>query len=326
MSYARGCYRVQYVVWMLEIGKTRMTLRQLQVMLAVARERSFSRAAKSIHSSQPTLSEHVAELELELGKKLFFRRGREVTLTEAGRVFEQYAATAVLAVEGARQALDDLDGMNHGSLMIGASTTPGIYVMPGIIADFRGRYPNVELKLQIANSRVIEERVKARGLDLGVVGGHALGPGEECLSAGLLDELILVVPPRHAWGKRKDIAPDALAREPMLMREEGSATRSVTERALQRSGVRFQPAMELDHTEAIKQAVMAGLGVAFISIYAVRDEIATRRLHALRLRGVRVQRHFHVIHHEARRITASARAFMEVLAQAGRRSQREGAR
>ena len=83
--------------------------------------------------------------------------------------------------------------------------------------------------------------------------------------------------------------------------------------------------MELDHSEAIKQAVMAGLGVAFMSIYAVRDEIVTRRLHALRLRGVRIERHFHVIHHEARRITASARAFMEVLAQAGRRARPKGA-
>jgi len=296
-----------------------MTLRQLQVFLAVAREKSFSRAAKSIHSSQPTMSEHVAELELELGKKVFLRRGREVTLTEAGRVLERYAASAILAVESARQAVDDLDGLGHGSLMIGASTTPGIYVMPGIIANFRGRHPGVELRLQIANSRVIEDRVRARELDLGVVGGHAVGPGEECLAAGFADELLLIVPPRHAWAKRRFIAPEALAREPLLMREEGSATRSVTERALQRAGIRFQVAMELDHTEAIKQAVMAGLGVAFVSIYAVRGELATRRLHVLRLRGIRVQRHFHVIHHEARRITASARAFMEVLAQSGRR-------
>jgi DNA-binding transcriptional LysR family regulator len=296
-----------------------MTLRQLQVFLAVAREKSFSLAAKKIHSSQPTMSEHVGELELELGKKLFFRRGREVALTEAGRVFEHYVASAVLAVEGARQAVDDLDGLSHGSLMVGASTTPGIYVMPAIIADFRRRHPGVELKLQIANSRVIEERVKARELDLGVVGGHAVGPGEECLAAGLPDELVLVVPPSHAWAKRRDIAPQALAGESLLMREQGSATRSVTERALQRAGVRFQAALELDHTEAIKQAVMVGLGVAFISIYAVRSEIETRRLHALRLKGIRVQRHFHVIHHEARRITASARAFMEILARSGRR-------
>src|SRR6266498_2315288 len=120
-----------------------MTLRQLEVFLAVARERSFSRAAARIHSSQPTLSEHVAELEDELRKKLFFRRGREVTMTEAGRVFEQYASAALSAVEGARQALADLDGLAHGSLLIGASTTPGLYVMPRIVAAFRTKYPGV---------------------------------------------------------------------------------------------------------------------------------------------------------------------------------------
>ena len=299
-----------------------MTLRQLEVFLAVAREKSFSRAAKRIHSSQPTLSEHISELEGELGKKLFFRRGREVTMTEAGRVFEQYAAGAVSAVEGARQALGDLDGLAHGSLLIGASTTPGLYVMPGIVAAFQAKYPGVELKLQIANSQVIEGRVKERELDLGIVGGHAVSPGEECLAAGMLDELVLVVPPGHAWAKRRDIVPESLADQPLLVREDGSATRSVTERALQRAGVRFRVAMELDHTEAIKQGVMAGLGVAFVSIYAVRGEVATGRLRALRLRGIRIQRHFHVIHHEARRVTASARAFMELLEEAARRPER----
>jgi DNA-binding transcriptional LysR family regulator len=191
--------------------------------------------------------------------------------------------------------------------------------MPGIVAAFRAKYPGVELKLQIANSQVIEGRVKERELDLGIVGGHAVAPGEECLAAGMPDELVLVVPPGHAWAKRRDIVPEALADQPLLVREEGSATRSVTERALQRAGVRFRVAMELDHTEAIKQGVMAGLGVAFLSIYAVRGEISAGRLCALRLRGIRIQRHFHVLHHEARRVTASARAFMELLEQAARR-------
>lgn len=106
----------------------------------------------------------------------------------------------------------------------------------------------------------------------------------------------------------------------LLVREEGSATRSVTERALQR--VKFRVAMELDHTEAIKQGVMAGLGVAFVSLYAVQGEIAAGRLRALRLRGVRIRRHFHVIHHEARRITASARAFMQLFEQTARERRR----
>ena len=295
-----------------------MTLRQLEVFLAVAREKSFSRAATRIHSSQPTLSEHVSELEGELGKKLFFRqgRGREVTMTEAGRVFEQYAVAAVSAVEGARQALAGLDGLAHGSLLIGASTTPGLYVMPGLVAAFRAKYPGVDLKLQIANSQAIEGRVRERELDLGIVGGHAISPGQKCLTAGMLDELVLIVPPTHGWAKRREIAPQLLADESLLLREEGSATRSVTERTLLRAGIRFRVAMELDHTEAIKQGVMAGLGVAFVSTYAVRGEIATGRLCALRLRGIRLRRHFHVIHHEARRVTASARAFMELLEQA----------
>ena len=290
-----------------------MTLRQIEVFLAVAREKSFSLAAGKIHLSQPTLSEHVLELERELGKPLFFRKGRAVTLTEAGRVFEPYASSMAAAVEDARQAIGELDGLSHGSLLVGASTTPGLYVLPGIIARFRARYPGIELKLQIANSRLIEERVRARELDLGVVGGHMLPPGQECLAAGLLDELVLVVAPRHPWARRRDIAPARLAEAPLLMREEGSATRRVTERALRQAGITFRTAMELDHTEAIKQAVMAGLGVAFLSIHAVQGEVATRRIRALRLRGLRIHRHFHVIHHSARRLGASARAFMQAL-------------
>ena len=295
-----------------------MTLRQLEVFLAVAREKSFSLAAKKIHSSQPTLSEHVSELETELGKQLFFRRGRRrvVTVTEAGRVFAEFAERAISAIEGGRQALADLDGLTHGSLLIGASTTPGLYVLPRIIAAFRTKYPGVDVKLQIANSQAIEGRVRERELDLGIVGGHALRPGEECLTAGMRDELVLIVAPAHAWSRRRDVTPESLADEPLLVREEGSATRSVTERALQR--VKFRVAMELDHTEAIKQGVMAGLGVAFVSLYAVQGEIAGGRLRALRLRGVRIQRHFHIIHHEARRVTASARAFMELFEQTAR--------
>src|SRR5438128_8187917 len=186
-----------------------MTLRQLEVFLAVAREKSFGLAASKIHSSQPTRYEHVSELETELGRQLFFRHGRRrvVTVTEAGRVFEQFAERAVSAVEGARQALADLDGLAHGSLLIGASTTPGLYVLPRIVAAFRTKYPGVDVKLQIANSQAIEGRVRARELDLGIVGGHAVAPGEECLAAGMLDELVLMVPPGYAWARRRNIAP-----------------------------------------------------------------------------------------------------------------------
>jgi len=207
----------------------------------------------------------------------------------------------------------DLSGLKRGSLLIGASTTPGIYVLPGIIAAFQKRYPGVALNLRIANSALIEDRIRGNELDLGVVGGHPLRLGEECVAAGLLDELVLIVPSTHPWARRREIQPALLGGQRLLIREEGSATRQVTERALQRAGGHIKASMELGHTEAIKQAVMAGLGIAFVSIHAIRGELAAGRLRALRLRGLRIRRHFHIIHNEARTLSASARAFIDLL-------------
>ena len=290
-----------------------MTLGQLECFLAIVREGTFTRAAQRMHLSQPTLSERVLELEREVGKPLFSRSRRQVTLTEAGRVLEPYAARVMATVESAMQAVTELDGLRHGSLVVGASTTPGVYVLPRLIGRFRARYPGIDLTLQIANSRAIEERVRAVHLDLGVVGGHVLGAGEQCLAAGLVDELVLIVPPRHEWARRKVIGVKRFCDQPLLMREQGSATRHVTERALQQAGLRCRAAMELDHTEAIKQAVMAGLGVALVSVHAVRGEVAARHLVALRVRGLHLRRHFHVIHDEGRPLSASAQALVRLL-------------
>jgi DNA-binding transcriptional LysR family regulator len=126
----------------------------------------------------------------------------------------------------------------------------------------------------------------------------------------VLDELVLIVPPGHPWARRPRLDPARLSQERLLTREEGSATRLVTERALLQGGVKIGRTMELGHTEAIKQAVMAGLGVAFVSVYAVRGELETGRLQQVRLRKLRIQRHFHVIHNEARTLTARANAFI----------------
>ena len=285
-----------------------MTLKQLQVFLAIAREQNFSSAARRINLSQPTLSEHVAELERELGTRLFARRrGGRTSPTEAGRVFEAYAARVISTVADGRRAIEEIDGLKRGSLIIGASTTPGIYLLPAVVGLFRARHPGVELRLEIGNSRLIEQRVRASEVDLGI------------LAAGLVDELMLIVPSRHPWAGRRQLAPARLEEQPMLLREEGSATRRVMERALQQAGIAARTGMELGHTEAIKQGVIAGLGVAFVSTYAIRGELAARRLHALRLSGLRIQRHFHVIHNDSRELSATARAFARLLDEEGRR-------
>ena len=289
------------------------TIRQLEVFLAVARAGSFRRAAEAVHLSPPALSQHVGELERGLGARLFDRRGRKVTLTEAGRILEDHARRMLATLAGAREAIAELDGLGRGSLIVGASTTPGIYLLPAIIGAFEGEYPRISVSLRIANSRMIEEQVRADELDLGVVGGHGLRPGEECLAAGVLDELVLIVPPGHPWVGRHRLNPSRLGQERLLTREEGSATRQVTERALQHAGVKIDRTMQLDHTEAIKQAVMAGLGVAFVSVYAVRGDVHTGRLRQVRLQGLDIKRHFHVIHNEARTLTARGRAFIAAL-------------
>ncbi len=296
-----------------------MTLRQLEVFLAVVRAGSFRRAAEALHASQPALSQHLRELEDELGARLLDRLGRRVSPTEAGRLFADHARRALAMLAGARQALAELQGLRRGVLALGASTTPGIYVLPAVVGAFRARYPGIELSLRIANSRLVEERIRAGELDLGVVGGHGLAPGERCLTAGLVDELVLAVAPDHPWAGRREVPPARLAGERLLVREEGSATRRVTERALERAGIPWRLAMELDHPEAIKQAVIAGVGVAFLSVHAVRGDVAAGRLRVLRLRGLRIRRHFHVIHHEARALPASARAFVQLLQRAGAR-------
>src|SRR5437773_12396887 len=179
------------------------TLRRFEVFLAVAKAGSFRAAAEAMHLSQPALSQHVAEMERELGTRLFDRLGRKVALTEAGRVLEEHAHRLFASLASAREAVADLSGLKRGSLVLGASTTPGIYVLPGMIAAFQGKYPGVALSLRIGNSALIEEQIRGNELDLGVVGGHPLRLGEECVAAGLLDELVLIVPPDHPWARRQ---------------------------------------------------------------------------------------------------------------------------
>jgi len=290
-----------------------MTLRQLEVFLAVAGARSFRRAAEQLRLSQPALSLHVRELEREFGTRLFDRLARAVHLTDAGRILHEHAARVFTTLSDAQRAIGELQGLQRGTLTIGASSTPGIYVLPGTLAAFRRRYPGIALTLRLGNSEHVERLVRQNEVDLGLVGGHGLAPGEECLAAGLVDELVLVVPPAHPWGRARAIRPETLAGTTLLLREVGSATRQVTERGLRAAGIDYQVGMVFEHTEAIKQAVMAGLGVAFLSVHAVRGEVATGRLRALRLRGLRLVRHFHLIHNEARTLSAGARAFMALL-------------
>ena len=290
-----------------------MTLRQLEIFLAVAAARSFRKAADRIALSQPALSQQIKELERELGTPVFDRLGRTVTLTEAGRLLEAHTHRVFATLQGAREAIGELCGLSRGSLLLGASSTPGIYLLPWLLERFKTRYPDIQVSLRIGNTREIEERVRASEVDLGIVGGHLADVKETCIEARLLDHLVLIVAPGHRWAGRRKITPRQLREACLLTREDGSATRRVTEAALARAGIVVPACLELGHTEAIKQGVRAGLGVAFVSHYAVRHELASRQLQTVGVTGLTIHRHFHVIRHEAKALAPAARAFLDVL-------------
>jgi DNA-binding transcriptional LysR family regulator len=217
-----------------------VTLRQFEVFLAVARAHSFRRAAETLHLSQPALSQHVRELEGALGARLFDRLGRAVHLTEAGRILEDHATRLFATLTDAQHAIADLQGLQRGTLTIGASTTPGIYVLPEVLGVFRQQYPGIEIVMQLGNSEQVAAMVRAGELGLGVVDDG--GTSEARVAARVEDELVLVVGPTHAWARRRDISSAELAGQPLLMREPGSATRQVTERALAETGWLTSPA------------------------------------------------------------------------------------
>jgi LysR family transcriptional regulator, low CO2-responsive transcriptional regulator len=290
-----------------------VTVRQLEIFLAVLGRGGFRKAAEQVGLSQPALSQQVKELESRLGTPLFERLGRKVQPTEAGRLLESYARRVFATLRGAQQAIGELRGLQRGSLLLGASTTPGIYLVPWLLGRFKARHPAIDVALRIGNTREIEERVRASEVDLGMVGGHFVDTRETCVEASLVDRLVLIVGPRHPWARQTAIRAGRLAEECLLVREEGSATRRLTESALGRLGVSTRARLELGHTEAIKEGVRAGLGVAFVSQHAVRSELAGRQLRVVRVTGLTLERHFHVIRHEARELTAGGRAFLDFL-------------
>jgi DNA-binding transcriptional LysR family regulator len=290
-------------------------LRQLEVFARVVELRSFSRAAEALHLTQSTVSEHVRLLEEEVGARLFDRLGRETLPTRAGELLFGYAqrmlALRVEAVQGLQQFL----GQIAGTLTVGASTIPGEYVLPPLIGAFREKFPRVSIALQISDTRGIVEAVLDGRVELGMVGAR---PDQRVLQAVELmpDELVVVVPPAHAWVGRKEVTVADLASEPLIVREPGSGSREAVEKALETAGLRLdglRVIAEIGSTSAIKQAVKAGMGVSLMSRRAVDDEARSGLLGCVKIKDLAVTRHFYVVTHSNRSRSPLCQAFLDFL-------------
>jgi DNA-binding transcriptional LysR family regulator len=292
-----------------------MDLRQLEVFAGVCEFRSFSRAASALRLTQSTVSEHVRLLEEELGTRLFDRLSRETVPTRAGELLYGYARQMLALRSQARQAVDDFLGQVTGTLLMGASTIPGEYVLPAVIGRFRERHPRVAITLQISDTRGIVQAVLDGQVDAGVVGAD---PGNRVLETRPLmpDELILVLPPGHRWSERSEVAIDELTTEPLIVREAGSGSRQALERALEATGRslgEMHVIADMGSTSAIKQAIKAGVGVSVMSSRAAEDECRHGLLACVRLKDLTVTRHFYVITHANRSRSPLCRAFLEFL-------------
>ena len=290
--------------------KPGLTVHRLELFLAVLDHGGVGRAAQACHISQPAVSEHLRGLEAHFGVRLVERHGQRVRPTAAAHLVEPYARQALALLRTAEHVVGEVRGLRAGTLTIGASTTPGTYLLPAALGRFHAAYPGITLSLEISDTREIERRVAAGRVELGVIGEAPLVPGLVA-EPWVRDELVLIVPRRHAFARRRAVPPRAIAGEPYIAREEGSSTRGVAERYLARLGVRLTPAMQLGSTEAIREAVAARLGVALVSRHAVlpRD----RRIVAVRLAGPRWTRDLLIAQRGGMPLGPAAAALRELL-------------
>ncbi|MFZ5649395.1 MAG: selenium metabolism-associated LysR family transcriptional regulator [Bacillota bacterium] len=252
-----------------------MNLKHLETFILVAELQSFTAAARKLYMSQPAVSFQIKSLEEDLQVTLFQRGDKRLGLTAAGKILYPEAKKMVLRYQKIKSGIDDLKGLKSGHLVVGASTTPGEYLVPLMIGEFRRLYPGVGVSLQVAGSGQVFRWVKDREIDVGVTGSAASGNWLWC-ERWIEDDLALIVPPEHPWAKRDDIDKEELLAEPLILREPGSGTRRSFEQKIVEAGLdpaRINLAMELGSTRAIITAVQAGLGVSVVSVWAARDAL-----------------------------------------------------
>jgi DNA-binding transcriptional LysR family regulator len=285
---------------------------RIRVFYAVASTLSFSRAAEELSISQPGVTFHVKGIEREYGVSLFERVGKRLYLTDAGRTLYNYVQRLSLLEEEARVAIEELKGLESGLLVVAASATIGIYLLPEVVGEFRKRYPGIKVSLRVGNKRHTIERLLKNEVDFGLCAGPVLDPaliGEPYLD----DELVVIVSPAHRFAREPVVYPGELRRETFLVREPGSGTQELMEERLAQLGVEPADTMQLGSTEAIKQAVAANLGISIASRYSVEAELAGGRIRTANVPALKFERRLLLLHHKDKRFSKTATAFRLVL-------------
>jgi len=266
-----------------------MNLHHLRLFAAVVEQGGFTNAARALRLSQPAISKSLNELERQLHVSLIERGARGVKLTEAGRSLYDRARELFGVERVAERELRELRGLKRGTLRVAASTTIATYMLPPVLGRFRMRHPSVRIRVTSANTRSVLRRLLESRTDVALVEGPISDDAVDVIP-WREDELVVIAHPEHPLAVQSEVGVDHLKRETVLVREPGSGTREVAERALARHGVRLTRTMRLGGTEAIKQGVAAGLGVAIVSRAAAADQITLGRIVVVPVRGLQIRR------------------------------------
>lgn len=287
----------------------------LDTFVKTAELSSFTGAGKALGMTQAAVSQRIHALEAQLDIEVFDRKGGRIQLTEPGRRLFEYAQR-ILALH--REAFEAVTGQRtpvSGELVLTASSIPGEHLLPGILSAFREIYPRIRVRVSVLDSMAALALVQRGKAHLGLVGKRVERAELEFQPIGS-DELMLIVPEQHRWKRRREITFEQLADEPLVVREAGSGSRYALEQALQAHGQNLDDlrvALELGSNEAIKEALFAGLGVAVLSDLAVQKELATKKLHGLRIKELNLKRTFYLVRDARRPLPGPADLFVHFL-------------
>lgn len=294
--------------------RRRITFRQLETFSAVARLKSFSRAAEQLHLTQPAVSIQIRQIANTIGLPLFEQSGRDIALTAAGQ--EMLATVRELEDIWNRfeSAIDDLKGFKRGKLRVALVTTAK-HFLPRMLGDFYRRYPDIDIELEIANRQKIVERLQGNQDDLYIM---SYPPDElDIVSHPFLDNEYLVLAPANHWAVGQQVSLQALATEPFLLREEGSGSRHIIDEHVRTCGIPLKVRLSLASNEAIRELVASGMGLSVLSRQALGGSIARDGLATLDVAGFPLKAKWSVVHLRTKVLSLPARAFLDELLQSG---------
>ena len=270
---------------------------RLSVFYTVAKRLSFTKAAAELFVTQPAVTKHVQELENQFGTALFDRRGNQVSLTTAGSLLLRHAETIMATYRQLEFDMNALKGEPGGTLRLGASSTVAQYVIPPVLARYHEQSADVSISLLSGNTEQIEQALLNNDIDLGLVEGRT-HHSDIRYTSFVKDELVLICRPDHPLAGRDEITLNELRTVPIVLRERGSGSLEVVEHALRKAGLRLTDLtveMQLGSTESIKSYLSSSRCMAFISVFAVQNELRVGTLNVLDVQGLSIQRDFYSI-------------------------------